>query len=70
MKNVLLAASTGIVPFLSDSHEGSCHDKSIADKTDYPLPKGSELLQDLGFQGFTLSGVTITQPHRSRAAVN
>jgi hypothetical protein len=29
------------------------------------LPVGSELLQDLGFQGFTLDGVQITQPHKN-----
>jgi DDE superfamily endonuclease len=61
---VLLGASTGIVPFLSDTYEGSCHDKPIADQTPYPLGAGSELLQDLGFLGFTLEGVQITQPHK------
>jgi hypothetical protein len=30
----------------------------------YLLPEGSELLQDLGFLGFRLSGVLITQPHK------
>jgi hypothetical protein len=60
----LLAAATGIVPFLSDTYEGSRHDKPIADQTPYPLPEGSELLQDLGFVGFTLAGVLITQPHK------
>ena len=64
MKNVLLAAATGTVPFLSDTYEGSCHDKPIADQTAYPLPDGSELLQDLGFVGFSLAGVQITQPHK------
>jgi Zn ribbon nucleic-acid-binding protein len=61
---VLLAAANGIVPFLSDTYEGSRHDKPIADQTAYPLPEGSELLQDLGFVGFTLAGVLITQPHK------
>jgi DDE superfamily endonuclease len=61
---VLLAAANGIVPFLSDSYEGSRHDKPIADQTPYPLPEGSELLQDLGFVGFTLTGVIVTQPHK------
>jgi len=61
---VLLATATGIVPFLSDTYEGSRHDKPIADQTPYPLPEGSELLQDLGFVGFTLDGITITQPHK------
>lgn len=64
MKNVLLGAATGTVPFLSDTYEGSRHDKPIADQTPYPLPEGSELLQDLGFVGFTLAGVVIIQPHK------
>ena len=34
----------------------------MADTTPYPLPAGSQLLQDLGFQGFTLEGVDILQP--------
>jgi hypothetical protein len=45
-------------------YEGSTHDKPIADHTPYPLPEGSELLQDLGFVGFRLQGVQITQPHK------
>ena len=56
MKNVLLADERYRVPFLSDTYEGSVHDKPIADQTPYPLPEGSELLQDLGFIGFTLDG--------------
>jgi hypothetical protein len=64
VKNVLLAAANARIPFLSDTYEGSCHDKPIADQTPYPLAEGSELLQDLGFVGFTLAGVQITQPHK------
>jgi hypothetical protein len=64
VKNVLLADDTCRVRFLSDTYEGSTHDKSIADQTPYPLPEGSELLQDLGFVGFTLAGIQITQPHK------
>jgi hypothetical protein len=64
VKNVLLAAATGTVPFLSDTYEGSRYDKPIADQTPYPLPEGSERGQDLGFVGFTLAGVLITQPHK------
>jgi hypothetical protein len=62
VKNVLLGDDSCHVPFLSDTYEGSCHDKRIADQTAYPLPEGSELLQDLGFVGFTLDGVAITMP--------
>ena len=64
MKNVLLADDTCRVPFLSDTYEGSTHDKPIADQTPYPLPEGSELVQDLGFVGLTLAGIQITQPHK------
>ena len=64
VKNVLLGEETCRVAFLSDTYEGSVHDKPIADQTPYPLPEGSELLQDLGFVGFTLQGVEITQPHK------
>jgi DDE superfamily endonuclease len=50
--------------FLSDTYEGSVHDKRIADGTPYPLPQGSELLQDLGFLAFTLSGVSCKIPFK------
>lgn len=49
---------------MSDTYEGSVHDKPIADQTPYPLPPGSQLLQDLGFVGFTVEGVETTQPHK------
>jgi len=62
LKNALLGEQNCQVPFVSDTYEGSCHDKRIADQTAYPLPEGSELLQDLGFVGFRLDGVTITMP--------
>jgi len=51
-----------IIVFLSDTYEGSAHDKRIADATPYPLPSGSRLLQDLGFLAFTLDGVEIIMP--------
>ena len=61
---MLLGAANGTIPFLSDTYEGSRHDKPIADQMPYPLGEGSELLQDLGFVGFTLTGIVITQPHK------
>jgi hypothetical protein len=51
-----------LILFLSDTYEGSVHDKRIADTTPYPLLKGSELLQDLGFLAFRLDDVTISMP--------
>jgi len=62
VKNVLLIDETLSIVFLSDTVEGKMHDKKIADSTPYPLPPGSQLLQDLGFQAFTLGGVTTLMP--------
>jgi hypothetical protein len=50
------------IAFLSTTFEGRVHDKRIADDRAYPLPEGSQLLQDLGFLAFTLDGVTIHEP--------
>jgi hypothetical protein len=61
---VLLVNAALLILFLSDTYEGSAHDKRIADQTPYPLPEGSELLQDLGFLAFLLPGVTCTTPFK------
>lgn len=62
LKNLLLINAALCILFLSETHPGSVHDKRIADTTPYPLPTGSHLLQDTGFQAFTLAGVAIRQP--------
>jgi hypothetical protein len=62
VKNVLLINVTLTILFLSDTYPGSTHDKRIADRTPYPLPAGSRLLQDLGFLAFTLDAVEIIMP--------
>jgi len=62
VKNVLLIDRSATILFLSDTVEGKMHDKRIADSTPYPLPSGSQLLQDLGFQGFALDAVTALMP--------
>ena len=62
LKNLLLVNEALCILFLSETHPGSVHDKRIADMTPYPLPAGSRLLQDVGFQAFTLDGVDILQP--------
>jgi hypothetical protein len=51
-----------MILFLSDTYEGSVHDKRIADSTRYPLPPGSRLMQDLGFLAFNLEDVEIIMP--------
>src|SRR2546430_3744218 len=62
VKNVLLVNALLIILFLSDTYGGRIHDKLIADATPYPLPAESQLLQDLGFLGFTLPEVAILMP--------
>ena len=41
------------------------HEKRIADATPYPLPAGSQLLQDLSFLAFTLPQVAILMPTKT-----
>jgi hypothetical protein len=60
----LLINSLLSILFLSDTFNGSVHDKKIADQTPYPLPKDSTLLQDLGFLAFSLDGVTSITPFK------
>ena len=51
-----------VVEYLSPTHAGKWHDKSIADDESYRLPADSPLYQDMGFQGFTVATVTMRQP--------
>jgi hypothetical protein len=64
VKNVLFVDQQLKIQYLSETHPGKVHDKRIIDATPYPLPRGSLLLQDLGFLGFTLEGVHIEMPTR------
>jgi hypothetical protein len=62
LKNLLLVNRALRVLFLRETHPGRVHDKRLADTTPSPLPAGSQLRQDLGFQAFTLDGVDIIPP--------
>jgi hypothetical protein len=62
VKNVLLVNAPLTILFLSDTYGGRVHDKRIAEATPYPLPAGSQLLQDLGFLAFTLPQVAVVMP--------
>jgi len=52
------------VQFLTDTVANKKHDKKLADETHYTLPEGATLLQDSGFQGFSLDNVAIIQPKK------
>ncbi len=62
MKNVLLVNALLLILFLSATHGGRVHDLRLAEAAPYPLPAGSQLLQDLGFLAFTLPEVEILMP--------
>lgn len=49
---------------MSATVESKKHDKKLADETAYSLPAGSKLVQDTGFQGFTLEKVIVLQPKK------
>jgi hypothetical protein len=62
VKNLLLVNAPLTILFLGETAAGRVHDKRLAEATPYPLPPGSQLLQDLGFLAFTLSQVEILMP--------
>lgn len=64
VKNLLLVDESLTVVFLSDTVSGKMHDKKLADTIPYPLPPDSRLLQDLGFQGFSLPEVQTIMPFK------
>lgn len=62
LKNLLLVNQAWRLLVLSETPPGSVHDQRIADTTPYPLPAGSQRLQDGGFQALTVDGVEIIEP--------
>lgn len=62
VKNNIIADAKCVIVFLTLTAEGRKHDKKIADETGYILPDGSTLLQDTGFQGFSVKNTAILQP--------
>jgi DDE superfamily endonuclease len=64
VKNMLVIDGDGRICSLSMTYEGKWHDKSIADDSEYQLPAASILYQDMGFQGFAVSGSVMMQPKK------
>ena len=55
-----------MIIFLTYTAAGKKHDKKISDEAGYILPKGGRLLQDAGFQGFSVENVSIIQPMKKK----
>ncbi len=64
VKNNVIIDNDCKIIFLTDTVEGKQHDKKLADEAGYTLPAGRILVQDTGFQGFTLDAVLILQPKK------
>jgi hypothetical protein len=62
VNNVLLVHAPLPILFLSATHGGRVHEQRMAEATPYPVPAGSQLVQDLGFLAFTLPQVEICMP--------
>lgn len=64
-KNLVIAnAATRQVAYLGQTQAGHLHDKKMADQEAVGYPVGTQLMQDLGFQGYAPSGVFIIQPKK------
>jgi hypothetical protein len=64
IKNLLLIDADCRILHLSDTVGGTVHDRKLAENCCYPLPAGSDLLQDLGLKGFHLPGVDTLMPFK------
>ena len=64
MKNNILSNESCQILYLSPTVEGKKHDKKLADEANYILPKDSILVQDTGFQGFSVDDAVILQPKK------
>jgi DDE superfamily endonuclease/Helix-turn-helix of DDE superfamily endonuclease len=64
VNNNLISHRGGKVVYLSDTYEGSVHDKLICDLEAHPFPRGSKLWKDKGYQGYEPEGVSCFQPKK------
>lgn len=62
MKNLLINGGDKHVVFLSQTFDGSVHDKRCADEVEFIMPDDTRMLQDTGFQGLDIDGVETVQP--------
>ena len=53
------------VEYLSQTYEGTYHDKAICDEEQYEFPENSTLQKDRGFQGYEPENVITYQPKKS-----
>jgi hypothetical protein len=64
IKNIILSDINKKILFLSETYEGSTHDKAICDEEDFHFPKYIRLWIDNGFEGLNPDDVEIQRPKR------
>jgi hypothetical protein len=62
VKNNILSLPDRRIMFLSQTFNGSVHDKKICDEQPLKLPAGTNLWQDTGFVGHTPFGIKVQMP--------
>jgi len=62
--NLRVLDEAGQIGFLSATYAGKANDTILAEWEGYRLPPGSDLSQEMGFQGCVLADVTIIQPQK------
>jgi Helix-turn-helix of DDE superfamily endonuclease/DDE superfamily endonuclease len=65
--NIIIAdTNTHMVQYLSQTYEGSYHDKAICDAEQPTFPEHATLHKDRGFQGYEPEGVITYQPQKNK----
>jgi len=65
IKNNLITESNQYILYLSDTYEGTIHDKKICDIEHYSFPNDFLLRYDLGYVGYSPENITIEMPHKN-----
>ena len=60
-----MSTPKGKILYLSETYEGSVHDKKICDEDPFEFHQETELLQDLGYQGHAPKNAVIQMPVKS-----
>lgn len=68
--NLIVNVEEREVKYMSGTYEGKKHDKKICDEEELVFPKGINMFQDNGFQGYNPEGVNVIQPTKKPRGKN
>src|SRR5215213_9156725 len=61
---IIVDSDARTVEYLSQTYEGTWHDKAICDTEQYTFPNHATLQKDRGFQGYEPEGIITYQPKK------